>query len=141
MTRKRAAKAAPIDSPWTLEIEGQVVPLTPKLDALIGIERATGKTIYQHLDAAHRRAVMLEDLAFIVRFLVGEDCPIEGLRSPISRSGLHGPLAQLHGEQAEAIIVRAGMIDVLAIVMVPILAAVKGQVDEHGRLMLDKLEA
>ena len=123
-TKPRAIRGTPVYDPrkgvksetptWKLDVDGVIAPLVPALPALLGIEATTGRTIYQHTIAASQRAVMIRDLALIVRFLAGADAPVDGLKAPISLGAQGLVVQQFDCEQAESIIMRIGMIEVLA---------------------------
>lgn len=143
MPRKPATAASaaskPAAAPWTVAIDGHPVPLAITADAIVGIERHTGRTLFQHADAASRRAVPLRDLAIILRYLAGVGAPIAALRGPpiveliSGEPGVMTDLQPQHfGETAEAVIVRNGLIEVLAAVMLPIVAAMKAGTTTDG---------
>ena len=131
---------------WTVNIDGHEIPLRITTCAAIGIERATGRTLFQHAEAVQDRSLSIAHLATMLRFLAPVDSPVAALRGPtldealpphiaLALGGLDAvtlgaPLGT--GDTAEAAILRNGLVDVMARVMVPIVAAMRAGADAAG---------
>jgi hypothetical protein len=125
---------APIPTTWEIVIEGRPVPLAPRLPALMGIEKATGRTIYQHVQRAAQRATTMQELTVIVRFLAGSACPVEAIRGPAEINGFAMPL-DINDPKATAVVLRSGLIPCMVAVTLPLMAAVRGAIDEEGEFL------
>lgn len=121
-------------SPWSLTLDGTTIPLTPTIEALIAIERETGRTLYQLAEAAKDRAVTIPQLVAIVRSFAGPDCPVEAVRAPAIVLGWQAPMSAGADDAAAGVIVSNGVLGVLAGAMMPLMAALMGKVDRFGRL-------
>ena len=116
---------------WAIMVDGETIPLRITTPAIIAIEQATGRTLFEHALASKERSVPLVHLAIIVRALAGPTCPVPALRSPEPYAG-RLPILFAPDSAAEEAIVRNGMINILARVMLPIVAAMRGGVTEVG---------
>ena len=141
---RRGAKPTPpktIEQPagWSITLDGVEHPLRITLEAFLAIELLTGQPLFRHLEAAAARNVTLDDLATILRCLLGPAASVPGLAGPEwqyapAEAGLPPLLLpdMVGNREASAAILRVGLVNVLAIVMTPLLYALRGGITDEG---------
>ena len=116
---------------WTIELAGSEHALVPAVPALVTIERATGRTLFGLVDRSRSEGFALTDMAVIAIALAGVKAPAESELATLYEA-LSSGLTGAPVERMTAMLADAGLVQVSARLLPPLVAALSGGVDAEG---------